>query len=75
MAREIDPAVEEFSADFPEHELIVYRNRAFGIECLIAVPKAKLRKLKEDGKQPPFWRHGQVMEVRHSRGKLGVSPC
>lgn len=71
----IDPLAEEFAPDFPEFELIVYRNFVAGVECLIVVPKAKLRELKSNGGRPPFWRHGEVMEVRASRGKLGVSPC
>lgn len=52
----------------------MYRNRVAridgwpdGFECLIAVPKAKLRKLKSDGGRPPFWRHGEVMNVRPAR--------
>ena len=68
------PLAVEFAPDFPDHELIVYRNSVAridgwpdGFECLIAVPKAKLRELKSEGGQPPFWRHGEVMNVRPAR--------
>ena len=62
---------EEFAERFPDHETLVYRNTAVliegwpnGFECLIAVPKAKLRALRNAGMQPPFWRKGEVMHVR-----------
>jgi hypothetical protein len=69
----IDAAAES-DGEYPDHELIVYRNTAVpiegwpkGFECLIAVPKAKLRALRDAGGKPPFWRNGEVMHVRPAR--------
>lgn len=60
----------DYKAQYPDHELIVYRNTAVPIEgwpngftCLIAVPKAKIAEVMDKGGKEPFWRHGDVMEV------------
>lgn len=74
--RTIDPLVAEYAEDFPDDELIVAR--CGGYELLIAVPKKKLRELVAQAKAenkpwaPPFWRHGEVLEVRPKGGEEGV---
>jgi hypothetical protein len=59
----------DFEADFPDHEIIVYRNRAVrsevfphGFECLILIPRTRIT-----SENRPFWRHGEVMEVQETR--------
>lgn len=61
----------EYAAALKDHELIVYHNTVEpiegwpkGFECLIAIPKAKLRALRDAGGKPPFWRHGEVMDAK-----------
>lgn len=65
-----EPTFADYEAQHPDHELIVYRNRAVPIEgwpkgfiALIAVPKAKVEAAQKAGK-PPLWRHGEIIDVR-----------
>jgi len=52
-----------------DHEILRFRTRvpsaAFpaGFECLIKVPKAKLREVRAAGGKPPFWRHGEPIDI------------
>lgn len=55
--------VQEFEADFPDDELVLYRNDVMGIECLIAIPRAKLTERMREGKIP-LWRHGATIHVQ-----------
>jgi len=71
-------AFAEVASGMKDHELIVYRNTVEpiegwpnGFECLIAIPKAKLRALRDAGGKPPFWRHGEVIEARPPRPDSG----
>ena len=66
----------EHAAAHPDHELIVYRNTVEpiegwpnGFECLIAIPKAKLRALRDAGGKPPFWRHGETIYAKPPRAE------
>lgn len=63
--------VAEYAPDFPGDELVVYRNRVFGFECVIRLPKEKvaaaLKAAKEKNGPPPLWRHGDVIDVRPAR--------
>lgn len=59
----IDALVQEFEQDFPDDELVVYRNEITQVECLIAIPKAKLAERAKAGKVP-FWRHGETIHVK-----------
>ena len=66
----------EHAAAHPDHELIVYRNTVEpiegwpnGFECLIAIPKAKLRALCDAGGKPPFWRHGETIHAKPPRAE------
>ena len=55
--------VAEFERDLPDDELVIYRNEVRNVECLIAIPRAKLQaQLKK--RIEPFWRHGETMHVR-----------
>lgn len=60
---------DEACALHPDHEILRYRNRipseAFptGFECLIKVPKAKLVAVRAAGGKPPFWRHGELIDI------------
>lgn len=61
----------DFEADYPDHEIIVYRNHVFrsdalpnGFECLILIPRANIAPDRK-----PFWRHGEVMDVRAAVNK------
>lgn len=71
----LDPV--EFIADFPDHEVFVYRNHTLrsegfpnGIECLITIPKSKIA---------GHWLYARatanqrVIEVRTASGR-GVTP-
>ena len=71
-------AFAEIAESMKDHELIVYRNTVEpiegwpnGFECLIAIPKGKLRALRDAGAKPPFWRHGEVIEARPPRADGG----
>lgn len=54
---------------YPDHEILRFRTQvpseAFpaGFECLIKVPKAKLRAARDAGGKPPFWRHGEQIDI------------
>lgn len=57
--------VQEFEQDFPDDELVLYRNDVLELECLIAMPRAKLTERMREGKVP-LWRHGSTIHVeRH----------
>lgn len=60
--------IAEYEPDFPDDELVVYRNRVFGFECVIRMRKDKVAAAaaaaKEKKGPPPFWRHGDVIDVR-----------
>lgn len=58
--------VAELEADFPDDELVVYRNHVFGFEALIAMPKAKIAEQAKRG-IAPLWRHGDTITVRPAR--------
>lgn len=60
----MSPLVAEFAPDFPDHELVHYRNQVLGFECLVAIPKDKIAAAAAAKRPPPFWRNGEVMEVR-----------
>ena len=73
-------AFAEVASGMKDHELIVYRNTVEpidgwpdGFECLIAIPKAKLRALRDAGGKPPFWRHGEVIEAKPPRADVDDS--
>lgn len=55
--------VQEFEADFPDDELVVYRNDVLNVECLIAIPRAKLTERMKQGIEP-LWRHGSTIHVK-----------
>jgi hypothetical protein len=63
-------SVQEFEADFPDDELVLYRNEVLDVECLIAIPKAKLAERAAQGVEP-FWRHGETMHVRRAEASNG----
>lgn len=58
----------------PDHEILRFRtsvpSEAFpsGFECLIKVPKAKLRTARDAGGKPPFWRHGELIDITPGGG-------
>lgn len=58
-----DRLVQEFEADFPDDELVVYRTDQ--VEALIAIPKAKIAERAAAGVEP-FWRHGEVIHVERA---------
>lgn len=61
-----DPVVQAFEIDFPDDELVVYRNEVTNVECLIAMPKAKVNAVIAGGGKPPYWRHGEVIHVKRA---------
>jgi hypothetical protein len=68
-AAEVVVSFDEACALHPDHEILRFRTRmpsaAFpaGFECLIKVPKAKLRAARDAGGKPPFWRHGELIDI------------
>ena len=73
-------AFAEVAASMKDHELIIYRNTVEpiegwpnGFECLIAIPKAKLRALRDVGGKPPFWRHGETIHAKPPRADVDDS--
>lgn len=68
---------EEACALHPECEVlhVCYRvpTEAFpgGFECLLLVPKAKLREARDRGAKPPFWRHGETIEITPTASPSG----
>lgn len=65
---------DEACALHPDHEILRYRtsmpSEAFpaGFECLLKVPKAKLRAARDAGGKPPFWRHGELISIVPATG-------
>jgi hypothetical protein len=61
---------------YPDHEIVRYRNRvpseAFpgGFACLFKVPKAKLKAVLDAGGKPPFWRHGELIDIGPPGGSI-----
>lgn len=59
---------------YPAHEILRFRtgvpSEAFpaGFECLIKVPKAKLRAARDAGGKPPFWRRGELIDITPAEG-------
>ena len=71
-------AFAEIAESIKDHELIVYRNTVEliegwpnGFEGLIAIPKAKLRALRDAGAKPPFWCHGETIHAKPPRAEAG----
>lgn len=67
-------AFDEACALYPDHEILRFRtgvpSEAFpaGFGCLIKVPKAKLRATRDAGGNPPFWRHGELIDIAPAGG-------
>lgn len=60
----VDSLVAAFEAEFPDEELIAVRDRVRGIEFLIGIPRALLAERAAKRLPPPFWRHGEVVDIR-----------
>jgi hypothetical protein len=66
----MSPLVREFEQDFPDDELVHYRNDVLAVECLIAIPRIRLTERMREVKVP-LWRHGGTIHVQHAEATGG----